>query len=369
MKKIILYSLVIFTLLAGCAKKPPAPGGMTKKEVEYSVKQGTIEKKITETGECQPRTVVPLMAKISGKVAEFLVEEGDIVKEGQPLMYIYPDINEIQKINSIRRNYVIAQKDFNNIKVRYESNKDMLAKGFVSQSEYDEVEKNYISAKMAYENSKIEKDYLADVQEKKIDGSLVLSVNAPAAGTFYGKAVQDGEFIRSAMENYSSGTVLGYIGDLSNLQIVLDVDEIDYPLIKKGMPTRITFDAFPAVRTKGVVSYISLNAVRKNIFNQFTVKIDIAKNPKGLIKPGVSANAEIIVLEARDVLTIPLKAVLWEGPKTFVKLKAGEKKEVTLGKNDGSFIEVTEGLSKGDTVVYTDISRGMSSPGMHFRRK
>ncbi len=359
MKKIVYYFLIVLILIAGCKKnagKKMAPNAL--KVVEYTVKKGNISKSLMQNGICQPKRVVTVMSKISGKIAKYLVEEGDFAKEKDQIVYIYPDINELQRVNQIKKNFVITKKDFSNTTTKYKSYKNQLKKGFVSQSEFDNVEKEYMNSKMAYENAKLEYDYLSDVKEIRYNGNLCYSISAPTSGTFYGKTVEEGEFIRSAMQNYTAGTILGYIGNIDDMEVVIDIDEVDYPYIKKGQECNITFDAFPEIRTTGNVDFISLNATQKDIFNQFIVKVKINKNPKGIIKPGIGANIDIIVLNVKDVPIIPMKAIKWNGANPFVTKKG--KKEPTFiktGKNDGKFTEIKEGLKEGDVIIYEQLPK------------
>ncbi len=343
---------MILLLALSCGKgkaKMSAP-----EERMFQVKKGVISKKVMESGICQPKSVVKVMSKISGELARYVVNEGESVKKGQEIFFIYPDISEIQRINGIKKNYALSKKDFETVSNEYDSYKDMLPKGFVSRNEFDETEKNYIAAKIAYENAKIEMEYLSDVKERTFSGKFVYSVSATAAGTFYGKTVEEGEFIKSAMENMSAGTVIGYIGDLKTLEIMIDVDEVDIPFIKQGQRCEISFDAMPQMKVNGEVIFISLNAVTKNVFNQFTVKVGINDNPAGAIKPGMSANVNIVLFETPDVLIIPLAAVFWEQGRPYVRMQGKKAKtEVKLGKSDTLHFEVLEGLSEGDTVLYT----------------
>ncbi|MCD6578910.1 efflux RND transporter periplasmic adaptor subunit [bacterium] len=353
MKKYIIF-FILLLLIVSC-KKPAKNIGKgkfpTMSESIYTIEKGSILKKIMESGNIQPKSVVQIMSKVGGKLAKFLIKEGDSVKEGQKIALIYPDINEIQRMNQIKKNYKIAKLDFKNIEKKYLSYKKMIKKGYVSQQDYDEVEKNYINAKMSYENSKLEMNYISDVKEETYNNNVVFSIASPASGTFYGKAVEVGEFIRSATSNYASGTILGYVGDLSTLEVLINLDEVDRRYVKLDQNSIITFDSVPFFKTKGIVSFISLGASVIGGFNVFSVKVDLTENSHK-IKPGISANVDIIIMKKEGVLKIPKSAVKWDKGKSFVKTENDEIKYITIGKGDDYFFEVKEGLNAGDKVKY-----------------
>lgn len=365
MKKYIIF-LFLILLVVSC-KKPAKSMKNGKfpgmKESIYTIEKGSILKKIMESGNIQPKSVVQLMSKIGGKLAKFLVEEGDVVKEGQKIALIYPDINEIQRINQIKKTYKIATLDFKNIEKKYLSYKNMIKKGYISHQDFDEVEKNYINAKMSYQNSKLELDYISDIKEEKYNNMVVYSIASPSSGTFYGKAVEPGEFIRSATSSYTAGTILGYVGDLSTLEVLINLDEVDRRYIKLMQPCEITFDSLPFFKTKGKISFISLGATNIGGFNVFSVKVDLNENSKN-IKPGISANVDIIIMKKENVLKIPKAAVKWDKGKAFVKLENDEIRYIKVGKGDNNYFEVKEGLKEGDKIKYIKARR---SPGMSFK--
>ena len=360
MKKYIIFLLLIL-IFVSCTKpanKVKKGSNQLPKESIYTVEKGSVLKKIMESGTIQPKSVVQVMSKIGGKLAKFLVKEGEAVKDGQKIALIYPDINEIQRINQIKKSYKIASLDYKNIEKKYLSYKKLLKKGYVSQQDFDGVEKNYINAKMTYENSKLEMNYISDVKEEIYNSNVVYSISSPTTGTFYGKAVEVGEFIRSATSSYTAGTVLGYVGDLSTLEVLINLDEVDRRYVKVGQHCEITFDSLPFFKTKGQVSFVSLSASNVGGFNVFYVKVDLSEASEK-IKPGISANVDIIIMRKEGVLKIPKSAVKWDKGKSFVKMEDDSIKYIKIGKGDDNYFEVKEGLKEGDKIKYIKSMRKM----------
>jgi HlyD family secretion protein len=175
------------------------------------------------------------------------------------------------------------------------------------------------------------------------------TVTAPFAGTLVDWTVAEGDLL-------APGTPLGTLQDLADLRLRLPVDELDLPRMRAGGPVAITFDAYPEVPFAGAIAEISRSSVAgAGNVQVFPVKIRFA-NPDGRIKPGMSADAEVLVRELKQVLTIPVGAARRVGDKTHVTVLRGGKAqtvEVTPGINTIEHLEVKSGLAAGDQVLKT----------------
>jgi HlyD family secretion protein len=164
------------------------------------------------------------------------------------------------------------------------------------------------------------------------------------------------------LTSYQPGTEMATIADMSDLIFKGTVDEIDVGKLHVDLPARIKVGALPTDVVTGKVSRIAPQAQQKEGATLFDVEIELDANPKITLRAGYSANADLIIREKKDILTIPERLVLWEdgGKKSFVEVpdekakgnKVEPKKvEVKLGISDGMNVEVVSGLSKGDKVV------------------
>lgn len=179
------------------------------------------------------------------------------------------------------------------------------------------------------------------------------TVTAPFAGTLVDWTVAEGDLL-------APGTPLGTFEDLKDLRLRLPVDELDLPRMRAGGPVAITFDAYPEAPFAGAIAEISRSSVAGTGNVQvFPVKIRFA-NPDGRIKPGMSADAEVLVRELKQVLTIPIGAARRVGDKTQVTVIRGGKAqtvEVTPGINTIEHLEVKSGLAAGDQVLKTPVAQ------------
>ena len=159
--------------------------------------------------------------------------------------------------------------------------------------------------------------------------------------------------------SFQPGTELAAVADLSELLFRGTVDEIDVGKISLGLPARIKVGALPTDVVTGKVSRIAPQAQKKEGSTLFDVEIILDPGQKVVLRAGYSANADVVIREKKDILTIPERLVLFEedGKKTFVEVPAAnpedppKKVPVAVGLSDGLNIEIVTGLKKGEKVV------------------
>lgn len=183
-------------------------------------------------------------------------------------------------------------------------------------------------------------------------------IRAPAAGTVLTRLVNEGDPI-VPLTSYQPGTEMATIADMSDLIFKGTVDEIDVGKLSVDMQARIKVGALPSDVVTGRVARIAPQAQQKEGATLFDVEIELDPGQKITLRAGYSANADVIIREKKDVLTLPERLVTFEdgGKKTFVEVpgadpKAEPKKvEVKTGISDGLNVEIVSGLKKGDKVV------------------
>jgi len=182
-------------------------------------------------------------------------------------------------------------------------------------------------------------------------------ITAPAAGTILTRPVNPGDPI-VPLTSYQPGTEMATVADMSDLIFKGTVDEIDVGKLSVGMLARIKVGALPADVVTGHVSRIAPQAQQKEGATLFDVEIELDPSNKVTLRAGYSANADVIIREKKDVLTIPERLVTFEagGKKASVELgdgpKAAPKKvEIKTGISDGLNVEVISGLRKGDKII------------------
>jgi HlyD family secretion protein len=361
----LLKILLGLILLAGAAtgvyafsrgaRKPD--GGMKLVDAQT----GSIVEKAIAVGQIQPRQKFSVKSKISGIVRVCRVQVGDRVKAGDPLFEIGPDPTPLE-LTGVDRAVESANATFQRAQLEFDRAQEMFRQGITAKSDVDQKRESFELAKVALNKAEQDRDLTRKGSlAKTATTGLESIIRAPAAGTILTRLVNPGDPI-VPLTSYQPGTEMATIADMSDLIFKGTVDEIDVGKLHADLPARIKVGALPTDVVTGKVSRIAPQAQQKEGATLFDVEIELDANAKITLRAGYSANADLIIREKKDILTIPERLVLWEdgGKKSFVEIpderakgsKVEPKKiEVKLGISDGMNVEVVSGLSKGDKVV------------------
>jgi HlyD family secretion protein len=361
----LLKILLGLVLLAGVATAVyafsrsgrKADGGMKLVDAQA----GSITEKAVAVGQIQPRQKFSVKSKISGIVRACRVQVGDRVKAGDPLFEIGPDPTPLE-LTGVDRAVESAQATFQRAKLDFDRAQELYRQGITPKSDVDQKRETFELAKVALNKAEQDRDLTRKGSlAKTATTGLESIIRAPAAGTILTRLVNPGDPI-VPLTSYQPGTEMATIADMSDLVFKGTVDEIDVGKLHVDLPARIKVGALPTDVVTGRVSRIAPQAQQKEGATLFDVEIELDANPKLTLRAGYSANADLIIREKKDILTIPERLVLWEdgGKKSFVEIpdekakgsKVEPKKiEVKLGISDGMNVEVVSGLAKGDKVV------------------
>jgi len=260
----------------------------------------TIEVAVSSAGVVEPLATVEVKSKASGEVLDLLVATGDSVSEGTLMVSIDPrtvrnrlDQSEAElKAALSRREIALTQK------ARVES---LVKAGTLTQSDLEQAvldlanaEAQVVTARVSVENARI-----------AVDDT---DIRAPISGTIIAKPVEKGQVITSPTQDFSGGTLLMQMADLSAVQIRSLVDETDIGKIRPGMAASVQVAAYPNQPFPGEVIKIEPQAVVEQNVTMFAVLISI-QNPDGLLMPGMNAEVEVSVARSEDALTIPVMAL------------------------------------------------------------
>jgi len=361
MKK-LLFILIALALAGGGAYayfsfsgEDPAKGPKT-----VAVSRGTIVEKALAMGEIVPRHEVTVKSKISGTVAKLFVEDGDPVREGEPLLEVKPSPTPLEYAQAKRtlemRLLVEEQRQAD-----LERAGGLLERGMASQSEYDRAREAFEQAslqrRLAEEELAILDKGKAVVAGRAVE-SLILS---PVAGSILKLNVAVGDPV-VPLTSYQPGTELLTMADMTDLLFKGTVDEIDVGKIREGMPVELKVGAFPDKLVQGVLSRISLKSQKKDNATVFEVEITQLEVPEGMVlRAGYSANADVVIRRAADVLLLPERVVEFRGDSTLVRLPppaldaTPEEKPIQVGMSDGISLEVKGGLQEGDVVLEKEV--------------
>jgi HlyD family secretion protein len=228
---------------------------------------------------------------------------------------------------------------------------DRVTKGqVIAVLQNDTVDQQIQAARSAVENAEL----ALETQQDKVDA---YTIKSPIAGTIVEKNYKEGDTLRA-------GEVLCTVFDLSHLSLTLNIDELDIKKVQPGQSVTITADAAGDTEYTGTVSKVNIKGTTKNGVTSYPVTIQIDRT-EGLL-PGMNVDAKIVVEALRDVLTVPVSAVM---RNNFVLLKTNEENpkedepgipagfvytEVTLGAANDTDIVITGGLKEGDVVAILD---------------
>ncbi len=322
-----------------------------------TVEKGSITEKALAVGQIQPRQKFSIKSKISGIVKRCMVNVGDKVKAGDPLFEIAPDPTP-QELTDVDRQLDSTKASYDRAKADFERAQELVNQGVIPKSELDVKREAFELAKVAVARAEQGRDLTRKGRIQTDTVSMESIIRAPAAGTILTRAVNPGDPV-VPLTSYQPGTELAAIADMSDLIFKGTVDEIDVGKLKMALPARIKVGALPTDVVTGKVARIAPQAQQKDGATLFDVEIELDSTANVTLRAGYSANADLIIRERKDVLTIPERVVIFEdgGKKTFVEVPGATEKAppvktaVKLGVSDGLNVEVAEGLPKGAKVL------------------
>jgi HlyD family secretion protein len=368
-----------------------ATRGGTKIEASKlaKVERGDLAKSVVATGKIEPITKVEVKSKASGIVEKLLVDYGQNVKKGQVLAEL--DKEEIQaQVNQQRasleaseaaaraaeadleRSKVDAEgPDIPMLKRAYERAQTMAKDGVVSSAALDDAQRNYelavnkqqlgkanvisATAKLRQAQAQVSqaKALLAQKEEELRNSTIV----SPLDGVVLSRDVEVGDAVSSILVLGSSATLVMTLGDTREVYVKGKVDESDIGRVYLGQPARIKVESYKDRTFSGKVTKISPMGVEKDNVTTFEVRVSI-DNAKGELKSQMTANAEIIQEEHKNVLIVPEGSLIYDKDrKASIEVpdpsgKDGKKKlAVTVGISNGSKTELLSGLKEGQQVV------------------
>lgn len=305
-----------------------------------------VQVEVTEIGTIQPEVKVDVKSALSGKVAELPMREGDVVRKGQLLAAIEPDVNQAQALAAVRRSVNQEEIDYSDAEKDYNAKLELLKAGLLSQDIFRTAETRY---KSAQEGLAAAREKAGIVESSGIPLSTnpqqLLNITSPMDGVVINRAVEYGEAVTGA-GSFNAGTVIATVADLSKMIVKVGVSEVDIGKIKLVAPVTVTLDAYPKVRFPGKVSRIAPAARLQDQVKVFDIEVTLDNQGKEL-RTGMTANVTIKGDRAEKVLAVPVESVFRreDGEVVYVK-KAPAGKE---GEGKGAKTAVAEAATaKGE---------------------
>lgn len=360
----------------------------------------TLIQKVSATGKIQPELEIKISSEVSGEIIELPVKEGQMVKKGDLLVRINPDIYQsvvkrsAASLETVRASLQQSSATLKEAEESYKRNKVLFDKGVISKSDWDKAVSAYEVAKASRESARFNvQSAMASVSEAQ-DNLKKTIIYSPTDGTISKLSVELGERVVGTMQ--MTGTEIMRVANLHNMEVEVDVNENDIVKISVGDSVNVEVDAYLKRVFKGTVTNIANTANTTTSADQvtnFKVKIHIEEasykdlsesKPVGYspFRPGMTATVDIITQTKKDAVAVPISAIIVKkkseiDPKTpkeeadkkqeavFV-LKDGkaELRAVTTGIQDNVNIEILSGVAKDEEIItgpYNVISKTLKN--------
>ena len=335
-------------------------GGKEKEEINFKqekVSLQTLQNSVTATGTIEAVTSVTVGTQVSGIVNKLYVDYNSQVKKGQVIAEL-DKTNLLSELNTAKANMASAQSQLNYQSANMKRYQTLYQKGLVSADDYE-------NALLTYRQAK-EQVATAKEQVQRAQTNLgYATITSPIDGTVISKSVEEGQTVAASFNTPELFTIAK---DLTNMQVVADVDEADIGAVKEGDRVTFTVDAYPDDTFEGTVKQVRLQATTTNNVVTYEVVIS-AQNADLKLKPGLTANVTIYTQERAGVLAVVNKALRFTPTKEtvgkdikIVDCKGKNKvwtldgktltaHPVSIGQSDGMHTEIIKGLKAGQQIV------------------
>ena len=322
---------------------------------EFSTATDSIRKTTIITGKIEPRNEVNVKPQISGIIAELMKQPGDRVEQGEVIakVKVIPDMGQLSSAESRVR---LADINLKQVETDYARTKNLHDQKLVSDEDYEKARQQL---KQAQEEKAAAVDALQVVRDGVSKSNASASstlIRSTISGIILDIPVKVGNSVINS-NTFNDGTTIATVANMNDLIFRGNIDETEVGQLAIGVPMKITIGALQDLQFDAVLEYISPKATESNGANQFEIKAAVVVPSDGKIRSGYSANAEIVLAEANNVLCVPESAIEFVGDSTFVYVVTGEGKQktyerqaVVTGLSDGVNIEIRKGLKKDQKV-------------------
>ena len=327
--------------------------------------RGDVSEAVTATGTIEPVTQVEVGTQVSGIIDKLYADYNSIVTKGQ-LIAEMDKITLQSELTSQQATYDGAKAEYEYQEKNFFRNKALHEKQLISDTDYEQSVYNYEKAKSNYESSQ------ASLAKAERNLSYA-TITSPIDGVVINRAVEEGQTVASGFE---TPTLFTIAADLTQMQVVADVDEADIGGVEEGQRVSFTVDAYPNDTFEGTVTQIRLGEDSSTSSGSSTSSTVVtyevvisAPNPDLKLKPRLTANVTIYTLDRKDVLSVPARALRFTPERPLIgendivkdcesphKLWTREGNTftahpVTVGISNGINTEIISGINEGATIV------------------
>ena len=336
-----------------------------------TVTRGELVEYAGATGTIQPDVQVEIRSRESGEVIEVMVQEGQVVTAGTPLIRLDPfdtdravdgslaeQRRSLAQLREAQANLAVAEAELQQAGVTHDVSargqtlgivSDEAARGTEHQRAQAERQVELRRANVAAARALVESSRLSVSDARRRREATVIT--APISGTVLSVTVEVGSMVTSAVTNVGGGSAIMTLADLADLRVIGAIDEAQIGSVSVGQEAQIRVDAYRDVVFTGRVHRVSPLGTNASNVVTFDVEIVVTDERRSQLRSGMSADVEIVTNRQQDVLLIPLTAVRSHGDEHTVILANGEDHNITTGGTDGTSVVVLSGLNEGDVIA------------------
>ena len=333
--------------------------------IEYEIvtpERGTVETKTVATGNVEPRYEILIKPQISGIISEVLKEAGQRVTEGEIIAKVKV-IPEMGQLNSAESRVNVARISLDQVESTHRRDEQLFKQGILTAEEFDVSKANYRKAKEELANAQSALEIVRDGISRNTRSSSTTQIRSTITGMILNVPIKVGNSVIQS-NSFNDGTTIASVANMNDMIFRGNVDETEIGKIREGMPIKLTVGALGTRTFDAVLEYVSPKGEEKNGAIQFEIKAAVSLPDTSFVRAGYSANAEIVLERAENVLTIPESTVEFHGDTAFVQVvkqekpkQIFEKRQIKTGLSDGIKIEVKEGLTEKDKIRGAAISK------------
>jgi len=327
---LLVFGLIAFRLVNN--KKEIASKNQVKdtSDVRVMVNVTPVQSRVSErnlrlVGTVTADQVIEVKSEVQGKILNLNVDLGDKVRKGQVLARVDDQIRQLGVAN--------AQQVLADARQNLQRYKNLYEGGAASQAQYDQYS-------LAYKNAQ---NQLAQAR-KEVSNAVIV---APISGQVTQKAVETGAFA-------NIGTTIATIVDVSKLKVQLTVPESDVYVLKEGDSVTITSNVYPGVNFVGRITFIS---PRGDEAHNYPVEVSLTNQSENPLRAGTYVDVAFNRKNQTATLQIPREALVGSIKDAQVYVVGADNvaqlRKITIGSDNGTYLEVLEGLREGENVVTT----------------
>lgn len=343
---------------------------------EFTLQRMDIRKTTVVTGKIEPRNEVNVKPQISGIITEILKEAGETVQEGEVIakVKVIPDMGSLSAAQSRLR---LAEINRKQAQTDYDREKTLFDKGLVAADEYDKIAQALRQAREEVDAAQDNLEVVRDGVSKSNASASSTLIRSTITGLILDIPVKVGNSVILA-NTFNDGTTIATVANMNDLIFRGNIDETEVGRLSTGMTMKITIGALQDLKFDARLEYIAPKATDQNGANQFEIKAAVNLPPNATnIRSGYSANAEIVLAEAKNVLAVQESAIEFDGDDTYVYVIKGEgdkqtyeRRKVQTGISDGINIEIRSGVKpneriRGPKMIATEKAEPMAKHGKH----